>query len=116
MIVEERIYRFKPGMIPQFMELYEAGPLALQRRILGDLRGYYVTEIGGLNQTVHLWGYTSLDDRAARRARLMQEPEWKAFLAQILPMLETQESRILLPTRFSPDREGAGAGAKEGPR
>ncbi|MBF9033525.1 NIPSNAP family protein [Rhodobacterales bacterium HKCCE2091] len=102
MIVEQRTYRFRPGQVPAFMKLYEAGPLALQRRILGNLLGYYVTELGTLNQTVHLWGYDSLDDRAARRARLMEEPEWRAFLAEILPMLETQESQILVPTGFSP--------------
>ena len=102
MIVEHRSYRFRPGTIPQFMARYQAGPLALQRRILGNLLGYYVTEIGPLNETVHLWGYDSLDDRARRRAALAAEPDWQAFLKEILPLLETQESRILLPTAFSP--------------
>lgn len=102
MIVEQRTYRFKAGQVPAFMALYEAGPMELQRRVLGNLIGYYVTEIGGLNQTVHLWGYESLDDRAARRAELMQQPEWRAFLKEILPMLETQDSQILVPTGFSP--------------
>ncbi|MCB1397893.1 MAG: NIPSNAP family protein [Rhodobacteraceae bacterium] len=102
MIVEHRIYRFKPGTVPAFMQRYEARGLALQKRILGNLIGYFVTELGPLNETVHLWGYDSLDDRARRRAALMADPEWRAFLAEILPYLETQESRILLPTAFSP--------------
>jgi hypothetical protein len=102
MIVEQRTYQFHPGAVPKFMALYQAGPLALQKRILGNLIGYFVTEIGGLNQTVHLWGYDSLDDRARRRAALMAEPEWRDFLGQILPLLVTQDSRILIPTGFSP--------------
>lgn len=102
MIVEQRTYRFKPGQVPAFMALYRDGPLQLQRRVLGRLLGYYVTEIGALNETVHLWGYDSLDERARRRALLMQDPEWLAFLKEILPLLETQESRILIPTDFSP--------------
>jgi hypothetical protein len=103
MIVEQRTYHFHPGSIPIFMKKYqESGALALQQRILGNLIGYFVTEIGPLNQTVHLWGYASLEDRAERRAALMREPEWRAFLAEILPLLQTQESRILLPTAFSP--------------
>jgi hypothetical protein len=102
MIVEQRTYRYKPGTLPKFLELYEAKGLAVQKRILGNMLGYFVTEIGPLNQTVHLWGYESLDDRAERRARLMADPDWRAFLAEALPLLETQESRILLPTRFSP--------------
>jgi len=102
MIVEQRTYRFRPGTIPQFMARYQAGPLELQKRILGNLLGYFVTEVGPLNETVHLWGYDSLDERARRRAALMAEPDWRAFLQDILPMLEAQETRILLPTAFSP--------------
>ena len=102
MIVEQRIYRFKPGAVPDFMARYEARGLALQKRVLGNLIGYFVTELGPLNETVHLWGYDCLDDRARRRAALMADPDWRAFLAEILPLLETQESRILLPTAFSP--------------
>lgn len=102
MIVEHRTYRLRPGTVPQFMAAYQAGPLDLQRRILGNLLGYFVTEIGPLNETVHLWGYDSLDDRARRRAALMAEPEWRAFLTAVLPLIETQETKILLPTPFSP--------------
>ncbi len=102
MIVEQRTYRFKAGKVPTFMEIYEAKGLEIQKRILGNLIGYFVTEIGPLNETVHLWGYDSLDDRTARRAALMADPDWRAFLAQIVPLLETQESKIMLPTSFSP--------------
>jgi hypothetical protein len=108
MIVEHRTYLFQPGAIPKFLELYEETVLPLQKRILGNLIGYFVTEIGPLNQTVHLWGYASLDDRATRRAQLLAEPEWRAFLARALPMIVSQESRILLPTRFSPIGGAAG--------
>jgi hypothetical protein len=104
MIVEQRTYRFKPGTIPTFMVRYQERGLAIQTRILGNLLGYFVTELGPLNETVHLWGYDSLDDRARRRADLMAEPEWLAFLGEILPLIETQDSKILLPTGFSPIR------------
>ncbi|MCC5989044.1 MAG: NIPSNAP family protein [Pararhodobacter sp.] len=102
MIVEQRCYRFRPGGIAKFMTLYLAGPLAMQTRILGNLLGYFVTELGPLNETVHLWGYDSLDERARRRAALMAEPDWRAFLGQVMPLIEMQESRILLPAPFSP--------------
>jgi hypothetical protein len=103
MIVEQRTYNFHPGTVPVFMKKYEdSGALALQRRILGNLIGYFASELGPLNQTVHLWGYESLDDRTRRRAALMQEAEWRSFLQDILPLLQSQESKILLPTGFSP--------------
>ena len=61
-----------------------------------------MTELGPLNQTVHLWAYGSLDDRAARRAALMQEEVWRDFLAQVTPLFQRQVSKILLPQDFSP--------------
>lgn len=103
MIVEQRTYNFHPGAIPEFMRKYEeSGARELQQRILGNLIGYFVSELGPLNRTVHLWGYEFLDERARRRAALMQEPDWRAFLQSILPLLQSQESTILLPTPFSP--------------
>lgn len=103
MIIEQRTYDFHPGTLPKFFQLYEeTGARALQMQVLGQLVGYYMTEIGPLNQTVHLWAYASLDDRAARRAALMEEEVWRGFLKEILPLLQRQESKILLPQSFSP--------------
>jgi hypothetical protein len=103
MIIEQRTYSFHPGGLPKFFQLYEeTGARVIQQRILGNLIGYFTTELGPLNQSVHLWGYQSLDERQRRRAELMAEADWRAFLAQIVTLLQSQESKILLPTAFSP--------------
>lgn len=102
MIVEQRIYTFHPGKLPEFWALYLPEPLALQRRILGDLVGYFTTETGALHQVVHLWRYASFDDRMQRRAALMKEPVWQDYILRVSPLMQKQESTILLPTAFSP--------------
>jgi len=103
MIVEQRTYTFPVGNIPKFLKLYEeSGARAVQMRILGNMVGYFVTELGMLNQTVHMWGYSSLDDRMARRGQLMQDPVWQVFMPQAAELITTQETKILLPTAFSP--------------
>jgi hypothetical protein len=51
-----------------------------------------------------MWGFESLDDRAARRARMAQDPEWQRYLQKVVPLLVTQENRLLTPTAFSPIR------------
>jgi hypothetical protein len=104
MIVEMRTYIFHPGGAPKFFKLYDGAPRELQAETLGNLIGYFSSEIGELNKTVHLWGYGSLDERQRRRALLAARPEWQQFLAQILPLLVSQTSEILLPTAFSPIR------------
>lgn len=100
MIVEQRTYTTHPGKIGEYFKHYEAEGLAVQKAILGRLVGYYQTELGPLNQIVHMWGYTDLNDRADRRAKLFADPVWKAYLPKILPLLVSMESKILVPAPF----------------
>jgi len=104
MIVEERIYTLHAGKVPEMMKLYGEEGLPLQQRYLGKFVGYFSTETGNLNQVVFMWGYESLDDRAARRDRLAQDPAWQAYLKKVVPLILTQENRILKPAPFSPIR------------
>jgi hypothetical protein len=100
MLVEERTYTTYPGKWREYLALYEAEGLAVQRRILGRMVGYYHTEVGELNQIVHLWAYQDLNDRAERRSALLADPAFKAYVAKMLPLLQRQESRILRPASF----------------
>ena len=68
MIVEMRTYTLALGATGRYFKLYGEKGLAVQKRILGHLVGYYSVEVGPLNQVVHLWAYDSLDERAKRRA------------------------------------------------
>lgn len=104
MIVEERIYTLHPGKVAEMMKLYGEEGLPLQERYLGKFIGYFSTETGNLNQVVFMWGYESLDDRSARRERLAQDPEWQRYLKKVVPLIVTQENRILKPAPFSPIR------------
>ena len=100
MFVEMRTYTAHPGRLRDYLALYEAEALGLQLRYLERMVGYYSTEIGELNQVVHLWAYESLDDRARRRAAMLADPEFQAYVRKMTPMLARQESTILRPTPF----------------
>ena len=100
MLVEQRIYTTHPGKVRDYLALYEAEGLAIQRRILGRMVGYYRGEIGALNQVVHLWAYTDLVEREQRRAVLLADEGFKGYVQKMLPLLVSQESRILAPAPF----------------
>jgi hypothetical protein len=104
MIVEQRTYTLHVGKVPEYLRLYESEGMAIQTRILGRLVGYFTADIGPLNQIIHMWGYESLEDRARRRAEMQADPGWKAYIAKIQPLIQTQETKILIPTSFSPIR------------
>jgi len=100
MIVEMRTYTLGLGRVPEYLRLYEAEGLEPQKRILGHLVGYYSTETGELNQVIHMWGYSDLNDRAARRAALFQDPTWLAYIPKVAGLILKQENRFLTPARF----------------
>ena len=104
MIVEERTYTLKPGTVHIYYEDYNPRGLVIQTRILGNLIGYFHTEIGELNRVVHLWGYDSLAEREKRRKALFEDKDWLEYLAQSPDIVVAMESRILVPAPFSPIR------------
>ena len=101
MIVEVRTYRFQVGKVAPWLAFYEQHGLPVQQRHLGEPLGFFTSDIGELNEVVHLWSYASYDDREIRRARLFQDPEWREFLTNQPPVVLSQTNRILLPTSFS---------------
>jgi len=103
MIVEKRTYTLHPGAMPEFLALYEAEGLALHTKYLPML-GYFVSDIGPLNQVITLWGYQSMAEREEKRAALYADPAWIAFGPKTTGFIRTMENMILKPTAFSPIR------------
>ena len=64
--------------------------------------GYWQTEVGQLNEVVHLWVYKDLNERAAARSKALADPDWQAFLGKALPLLVNMQSTVLIPTPASP--------------
>ena len=102
MIVEMRTYTLAVGATARYFQNYSEKGLAVQRRILGNLVGYYSVEIGPLNQVIHMWGYESLDDRARRRTQLWADEEWLAYIRDpaTAGLVIKQETQVLLPAPF----------------
>ncbi|MFM0281281.1 NIPSNAP family protein [Paraburkholderia sediminicola] len=100
MLVEQRTYTTLPGKWREYLALYEAEGLEIQRRILGRLVGYYRTDVGTLNQIVHMWAYEDMNEREERRRALMQDDGFRRYVAKMLPLLQSQESKILVPADF----------------
>ena len=104
MIVEQRTYTLHPGKSAEYLRHYESEGMAIQTHILGRMVGYFTTEIGPLNQIIHMWGYDSFEERSKRRAQMQADAGWKAYVPKVQPLIQTQETKILIPTSFSPIR------------
>jgi hypothetical protein len=104
MIIEQRTYTLKPGTMHQFLALYEAEGLEIQRGALGNLIGYFVTETGELNRVVQLWGFETFEDRMARRRELSVSDAWRGFVGKTGALVTEQRTELLTPAPFSPIR------------
>jgi hypothetical protein len=103
MILDHRTYTVHPGKLPALLELYGSEGYPVQSEILGVPYGWFVShDIGELNQIVHIWKYTDLMDREARRATLFADPRWTAYVVKAMPLLQKMENKILRGTAFFP--------------
>ena len=102
MFYEIRSYRLKNGAVPAYLKVVEEEGIAIQTKHLGELVAYFFSEIGPINEIVHIWAFSSLDDRDRRRAALMDDPDWRAFLPKIRDLIEAAENKIMKAARFSP--------------
>lgn len=95
MIYEIRTYNARPYGVPQY-EARFAEAYKVRVKYGASLWGWWHTDIGPLNQMVHIWAYESLQQRADIRAAAIQDPsgEWPPHAGD---ELLTQENDILLP-------------------
>ena len=104
MLFDVRIYTCRPGTIKKHLALYEKMGKGPQTRHLGDPFAYLVAETGNVNQYIHIWKYEDAADRAKKRAAMMADPQWQAYLEESakLGALEYQQNQLMSPVPFFP--------------
>ena len=96
MFIEIRTYLLKPGATAAFEERFVEGLSARQQ--FSKLGGLWRSEVGGLNQVVHIWPYESFEERE-RTATLFERGEHENIRAcEIVRRLldETLDGHALL--------------------
>ena len=97
-IFELRYYTLKPGMLPEVAKGWEAK--IPERARLSPIVLAGGVEFGKANGFVHIWAYSSLDQRAQVRDEARKKGVWPPPGGA--DRLLTQENKILLPAAFSP--------------
>jgi NIPSNAP len=110
MILEHRLYTFRPGMVPRWLDKYRDEGLPIQQKHLGTFVGVFVAEIGHLHTILLMWAYDSLADRERRRAAMSADPEWQKFIGEVwaLEAIIDQRVTIMNPAEFNPPANGGG--------
>ena len=96
MIYELRTYTVRPGTIGDMVKAANTVSKDIRGDNFGKLEGYWSTEIGALNQVLHMWSYSDLNERARLRAELAKNPRWTGeYIPLIRPLLVRQEVRLM---------------------
>jgi hypothetical protein len=102
-VYELRIYKCKPKHYGDFLKLTNQ-KISL-RTAASKLVGYWCTEIGGVNEVVHIWEYDSMQHRQNVRASLGQNIEWQSkYISEVKHMWDQQDNSLLrLPHLITPE-------------
>ncbi len=64
------------------------------------LIGSWTTEIGELDQAIHIWEYQHYPGYTDTMAKLTQDKEYQSFLRKLRPMLRSRSNQIMLEFAF----------------
>ena len=96
MIYELRTYTVRPGTLGDIVKAASTVSRDIRGDNFGKLEGYWMTEIGPLNQVMHMWSYNSFDERAKLRAELAKNPRWTGeYIPLLRPLLVRQDVRLM---------------------
>src|SRR3546814_17153106 len=101
-VVENRTNRVERGVVRCYRDVDWREALEVQKDHLPHMVCYFSTDIEPPNQIVHMWGYADLNERARCRTALYTDPAWQVAVKKLLELIETMETKILVPTAFSP--------------
>ena len=99
-LYELRTYLLKPGAIGQWVKLF-TGALQYRERH-SKITALWTGEAGQPNEVVHLWAYPSFEARMKTRDAVAADKDWAGYVKESRPLIEAQESRLMLSAPHSP--------------
>ena len=94
-LVDHRIYTIALRQMDAFLDVFDRLAMPVLLETLGTPLGIHVSQVGPLNQVVHLWAYENLADYE-RRCRLRDtHPDFPAYLAASGHLITAQETRLI---------------------
>ncbi len=97
MIIEVRTYQLRPATLAEAEKRFAAALPIREKH--SKLAAFWHTEIGPLNQIIHVWTYDSFEERARIRAAAAKEEGWPPPIREFVV---SQQSEIFIPAPFSP--------------
>jgi len=103
MIYDFRMYTLKPGATADYRAGVKEISLPIRQRHGVSLAGWYWSEIGALNQVVHIWGYNDTKHMQEAQSAFHSDPEWtQKYVPRAQPLVESQKTWTMNSPAFAP--------------
>ena len=105
---EIRTYQYPPGSIPKVIETWDE--IAPERMKMSPLVGAWYSDIGPLNEWIHIWAYKDQGERERIRAAASKAGIWppsvvdKRLNREPRAVTVRMQNMLVVPTPFSPLR------------
>ena len=94
-LVDHRVYTIALRRMNEFIEVFDRLAMPVLLDTLGQPIAFHVSQVGPLNQFVHLWAYESLAEYERRSALRDAHPDFPAYLKASEHLIVAQENRLL---------------------
>ena len=98
MIYEMRTYDLKPRSLPEVLKRFGEGYESTRKKF-SPLAAFWYTEIGPLNQIIHVWPYKDVAERGRIRAEAIAAGGWPPKIGEFIVSMK---SEIFVPWENSP--------------
>ena len=103
MIYDFRMYTLKPGATPDYRAGVKEVGLPIRQSHCVALSGWYWSDVGALNQVVHIWGYQDLEHLNSARAAVYADPDWGGkYVPRAQPLVASQKTWLMQSPDFAP--------------
>jgi hypothetical protein len=99
-LYELRTYTLRPGGVGGMVKAASTVEHNIREDRYGKLEGYWFTDIGPLNQVMHLWSYRDFNERALLHDELSRNPRWAVeYIPLVSPLMLRHDIRLLNAVR-----------------
>ena len=103
-LVDHGIYTIRLRKMTEFLEVFDRLAMPILLETLGNPVGFYVSQVGPLNQFVHLWAYEDLADYERRCRARDTHPAFPAYLSASEHLIVAQETRLIRAVELASTR------------
>lgn len=103
MVYDFRMYTFKPGSVPKYMAAVEELALPIRRKQDIKLAGWFYSDVGQLNQVVHIWAYKNEKHLTEAKALVNADPDWTGkYIPRVAGLIAAQKVSLMKSADFAP--------------